>query len=92
MKVPEVGWMASTDGSTNYQYTQGEASTSSPAFSADGQYLAFLSARSEKNPVYDGDEEFESCLSNSPLESCKSEKQDICNNITDEMNDMNCLD
>ncbi len=45
-------WVASTDGATNYQYTQGEASSTNPAFSPDGQYLAFLSARSEKNQVW----------------------------------------
>ena len=45
-------WMVSADGATNYQYTQGEASSSNPAFSPDGQYLAFTSARSEKNQVW----------------------------------------
>ncbi len=45
-------WVASTDGATNYQYTQGEASSTNPAFSSDGEYLAFLSARSEKNQVW----------------------------------------
>ena len=45
-------WMASVDGAMTYQYTRGEASATSPAFSPDGQYLAFLSARSEKNQVW----------------------------------------
>ncbi|MCH8960591.1 MAG: S9 family peptidase [Bacteroidetes bacterium] len=45
-------WVASADGATNYQYTQGEASSTNPAFSPDGEYLAFLSARSEKNQVW----------------------------------------
>ena len=45
-------WIASTDGETNYQYTQGEKSATSPAFSPDGEHLAFLSARSEKNQVW----------------------------------------
>ena len=45
-------WMASADGTINYQYTRGEKSATSPSFSPDGEYLAFLSARSEKNQVW----------------------------------------
>lgn len=38
-------WVATADGSRNIQYTQGEYSASSPAFSPDGQYLSFISKR-----------------------------------------------
>ena len=41
-------WVAKTDGSMNVQYTRHEKSSTSPAFSPDGQYLAFLSKRDEK--------------------------------------------
>lgn len=40
-------WVAATDGSSNRQYTRGEYSASSPAFSPDGDYLAFTSKRGE---------------------------------------------
>lgn len=40
-------WVAATDGSSNRQYTRGEFSASNPAFSPDGEYLAFTSKRGE---------------------------------------------
>ncbi len=45
-------WLARSDGSGAFQFTRGDKSASSPAFSPDGQYLAFSSARSEKNQVW----------------------------------------
>ena len=45
-------WVAATDGSMNRQFTRGEASASSPAFSPDGKYLTFVSRRGEKPQVY----------------------------------------
>jgi dipeptidyl aminopeptidase/acylaminoacyl peptidase len=39
-------WMVSAEGKMNRQLTRGEKSSSSPSFSPDGRYLAFLSARS----------------------------------------------
>lgn len=38
-------WVASTDGKMNLQFTQGDKSCMSPAFSPDGNFLAFLSGR-----------------------------------------------
>ncbi len=38
-------WVASSDGKMNSQFTQGDKSCSSPKFSPDGNYLAFLSSR-----------------------------------------------
>jgi dipeptidyl aminopeptidase/acylaminoacyl peptidase len=38
-------WVASSDGKSNTQYTQGDKSCTSPKFSPDGNYLAFLSSR-----------------------------------------------
>ncbi|MFK7924660.1 MAG: prolyl oligopeptidase family serine peptidase [Bacteroidia bacterium] len=45
-------WVAATDGSFNYQYTRGEKSNSSPAFSPDGSQLAFVSGRTDKSQVF----------------------------------------
>ncbi|MEM9664440.1 MAG: S9 family peptidase [Bacteroidota bacterium] len=45
-------YVAATDGSFNLQFTRGEASCTSPAFSPDGQHLAFLSSRGDKNQVW----------------------------------------
>lgn len=45
-------WVAVTDGSFNYQYTRGEKSNTSPAFSPDGTQLAFISARTDKPQVF----------------------------------------
>jgi dipeptidyl aminopeptidase/acylaminoacyl peptidase len=38
-------WVASTDGKSNIQFTQGDKNCTSPKFSPDGNYLAFLSSR-----------------------------------------------
>jgi dipeptidyl aminopeptidase/acylaminoacyl peptidase len=45
-------WVVSADGSGNIQYTRGDVSATSPAFSPDGRYLAFLSKRTEKTQVW----------------------------------------
>jgi dipeptidyl aminopeptidase/acylaminoacyl peptidase len=45
-------WLAGADGSGAFQFTRGEKSSGSPAFSPDGRYLAFSSARSGKNQVW----------------------------------------
>ena len=47
-------WVVSADGSNDVQYTRGEKSCSNPAFSPDGKYLSFTSARGEepKNQVW----------------------------------------
>ena len=47
-------WIASADGKMNQQFTQGDKSCTSPKFSPNGKYLAFLSARGkdEKNQIY----------------------------------------
>jgi len=42
-------WMASSDGKTNVQFTQGPKSCISPSFSPDGNYLAFISHRNSEN-------------------------------------------
>ncbi len=42
-------WVASADGKTNLQFTQGDKSCSSPKFSPDGNYLAFLSSRGSES-------------------------------------------
>lgn len=44
--------VAAADGSFDTQYTRGEHSCTSPAFSPDNQYLAFLSSREEKQQVW----------------------------------------
>lgn len=38
-------WVASVDGSTNIQFTQGDKSCTNPKFSPDGKYLGFTSGR-----------------------------------------------
>jgi len=38
-------WVVASDGSENRQFTYGEKSCTSPAFSPDGVYLSFLSSR-----------------------------------------------
>lgn len=45
-------WVAATDGSMEIQYTRGEKSSYAPAFSPDGQHIAFLSDRSDKTQVW----------------------------------------
>lgn len=45
-------WVAATDGSFDYQYTQGEKSSTSPKFSPDSKQIAFLSNRNDKNQVF----------------------------------------
>jgi dipeptidyl aminopeptidase/acylaminoacyl peptidase len=42
-------WMASSDGKTNVQFTQGMKACISPSFSPDGNYLAFISNRNGEN-------------------------------------------
>ena len=45
-------WVATADGSRNVRFTRGEHSASSPAFSPDGQWLAFSTARSGENQIW----------------------------------------
>ena len=45
-------WVAASDGSRNAQFTRGESSASGPAFSPDGQWLAFTTARSGSNQIW----------------------------------------
>jgi dipeptidyl aminopeptidase/acylaminoacyl peptidase len=44
--------LANADGSEAFQLTQGEKSANAPQWSPDGEWLAFLSARSGKNNVW----------------------------------------
>lgn len=45
-------FVAATDGSFRLQFTRGEESCTSPAFSPDGQHLAFLTSRSGSSQVW----------------------------------------
>ncbi len=45
-------WVAASDGSRNAQFTRGESSASGPAFSPDGEWLAFTTARSGSNQIW----------------------------------------
>lgn len=45
-------WVASADGRRNAQFTRGDKSAGSPAFSPDGKLLAFTSSRSGKSQVW----------------------------------------
>lgn len=45
-------WVAASDGSRNAQFTRGESSASGPAFSPDGQWLAFTTPRSGSNQIW----------------------------------------
>ena len=43
-------WIAKTDGSMNRQFTRGQKSVGSPAFTPDGKYLSFTSTRDSEKP------------------------------------------
>ena len=45
-------WVADSDGSDAYQLTQGDKSSTAPAWSPDGQWLAFISARSDTANIW----------------------------------------
>jgi Tol biopolymer transport system component len=45
-------WMVSTSGGAPRQFTRGDQSASSPAFSPDGLFLAFTTGRSGSNQVW----------------------------------------
>ena len=45
-------WLATADGVRNAQFTRGESSASSPAFSPDGEWLAFTTGRSGSNQIW----------------------------------------
>lgn len=45
-------WVAATDGSLEVQYSRGEKSSYAPAFSPNGEQIAFLSDRSGKTQVW----------------------------------------
>ena len=45
-------WLVGADGTNPRQFTRGEISASSPAFSPDGRWLAFSSRRGEKSQVW----------------------------------------
>lgn len=45
-------WVVRSDGSGGRQFTRGEKSAGSPAFSPDGKYLAFTTSRSGTNQVW----------------------------------------
>jgi len=45
-------WVANSDGSDAYQLTRGEKSSSGPAWSPDGAWLAFISARNDTANVW----------------------------------------
>ena len=45
-------WVASADGSRNVQFTRGEHSAGSPAFSPDGAWLAFATGRSGSSQIW----------------------------------------
>ncbi len=45
-------WVAGSDGSDAYQLTQGDKSSTAPAWSPDGQWLAFISARSDTANIW----------------------------------------
>ena len=45
-------WVADADGSRNAQFTRGEHSAGSPAFSPDGAWLAFTTSRSGSNQIW----------------------------------------
>ena len=45
-------WVASADGAGAVQFTRGDKSSTSPQWSPDGQWIAFLSPRAERNQVW----------------------------------------
>lgn len=45
-------WVASSNGNMEVQYTRSESSSTSPSFSPDGQHIAFMSRRSDKNQIW----------------------------------------
>ncbi len=45
-------WVASVKDQMNVEYTKADKSSFAPAFSPNGEYLAFLSARSGKNQIW----------------------------------------
>ena len=45
-------WVADADGSRNVQFTRGEHSAGSPAFSPDGAWLAFATSRSGSSQIW----------------------------------------
>jgi Tol biopolymer transport system component len=45
-------WVSSSDGKMAIQYTQGTSSSTSPAFSPNGQHIAFMSKRSDENQIW----------------------------------------
>lgn len=45
-------WVSATDKSFNHKYTHSKKSSTSPKFSPNGKYIAFLSVRSGKNQIW----------------------------------------
>lgn len=73
-KVSHV-FVADVDGGNRIQMTHGEKSCSSPRWSPDGEYIAFMTARSGKNNVWlirpDGGESWQLTDSETPVTSFK---------------------
>lgn len=45
-------WLASVDGSKNFQVTKGDKSANNPQFSPDGKYLTFTTTRTGSNQIW----------------------------------------